>query len=368
VGAHLKNTFCIGANDSAFLGPHIGDLESVETLRSFESSIEKMKDFVGVTPALIAHDLHPEYFSTRYALAQDGVRTVGVQHHHAHIASVMAEHEITDPVVGIAYDGTGYGTDGTAWGGEIMIAGFEGFERFATFRAIPLAGGDHAIRQVWRIALAMLDEAFDGVPPLRRIPLFRAVPSRAIDSVRRMIRGSLNAPKARGVGRYFDALGAIALDMPHARYEGEVAFQLNMVADADERGRYPVVIHDGLSPWEIDFRPVMKAAVIDLIDGISPAVVSARFHNTLVEATAEVTRAALAQHGDMPVVLSGGCFQNARLAEGVIAAIRPFNRIYMNHEIPPGDGGIALGQALVADAITRGAEVREVEAEVPVCV
>jgi hydrogenase maturation protein HypF len=299
--------------------------------------------------------LHPEYFSTRYALALDGVRTVGVQHHHAHIASAMAEHAIDETVVGIAYDGTGYGTDGTTWGGEIMIASFEGFERFATFRAIPLAGGDHAIRQVWRIALALLDEAFDGVAPLHRIPLFRGIPGRAIDSVRRMLTSNLNAPKARGVGRYFDALGAIALDMPHARYEGEVAFQLNMIAEPTEHGRYEVVIHDGVTPWEIDFRPVMKAAVLELIDGRSPAIVSARFHNTLVEVTAEVTRAALAQHGDMPVVLSGGCFQNARLAEGVIAAIRPFNRIFMNHEIPPGDGGIALGQALVADAITRGA-------------
>jgi len=369
VGAQLKNTFCIGANDAAFLGPHIGDLDSVETLRSFETSIEKMKEFVGVAPTLLAHDLHPDYFSTRYALAQEGVRTVAVQHHHAHIVSAMAEHEIDESVVGIAYDGTGYGTDGTAWGGEVMIASFEGFERFATFRAVPLAGGDHAIRQVWRIALALLDEAFEGAPPLRAIPLFRGVPRRAIDSVRRMIGNSLNAPKARGVGRYFDALGAIALDMPHARYEGEVAFQLNMVAEPAEHGVYPVVVHDGITPWEIDFRPVMKAAVIDLIEGRSPAIVSARFHNTLVEVTAEVARAALAQVGDMPVVLSGGCFQNARLAEGVIAAIRPANRIFMNHEIPPGDGGIALGQALVADAITRGArETSAAQAEVPACV
>jgi len=349
-GAHLKNTFCIGSGHAAFLGPHIGDLETVETLTAYENAIVKMKEFVGVEPKLLAHDLHPDYFSTRYALAQDGVRTVGVQHHHAHIASAMAEHRLDGDVVGIAYDGTGYGTDGTAWGGEVLIASFEGFERFATFRPIPLAGGDQAIRQVWRIALALLDEAFDGAPPLHALPLFDAIPRGGIEAVRRMIATRVNAPLARGVGRLFDALGAIALAMPDARYEGEVAFRWNMIADESERGRYPVVIHDGASPWEIDFRPVIKAAVDDLLAGRAPATVSARFHNTLVEVTAELARAALALHGDMPVVLSGGCFQNARLAEGVIGALRPSARVFMNRDVPPGDGGIALGQALIANA------------------
>jgi hydrogenase maturation protein HypF len=182
-----------------------------------------------------------------------------------------------------------------------------------------------------------------------------------------MIASRLNAPLARGVGRYFDAVGAVALCMPDARYEGEVAFQWNMVAEASERGRYPVVIRDGETPWEVDFRPVMKAAVEDLIAGKHPANVSARFHNTLVDVTVELARAALALHGDMPVVLSGGCFQNARLAEGVIAALRPTARVFMNHDVPPGDGGIALGQALIADAITRNA-TRTIEHEELVCV
>jgi hydrogenase maturation protein HypF len=366
-GAHLKNTVCVGTGDAAYLGPHIGDLETVETLSAYEHAIAKMKEFTGVAPQLLAHDLHPDYFSTRYALAQDGVRTVAVQHHHAHIASAMAEHQLGGDVVGIAYDGTGYGTDGTAWGGEVLLASYEGFERFATFRPIPLAGGDQAIRQVWRIALALLDEAFDGAPPLHALPLFEAIPRRGIEAVRRMIASRLNAPLARGVGRYFDALGAVALCMPDARYEGEVAFQWNSIAEATERGRYPVVIHDGETPWEVDFRPVMKAVVEDLIAGKHPANVSARFHNTLVDVTVELARAALAVHGDMPVVLSGGCFQNARLAEGVIAALRPTARVFMNHDVPPGDGGIALGQALIADAITRNAARHTVEQEELVC-
>lgn len=349
-GAHLKNTFCIAAGNNAFLGPHIGDLESVATLQAYETAIERMKDFVGVSPRVVAHDLHPDYFSTRYALAQEGVRTIAVQHHHAHIVSVMAEHGLEGPVLGIAYDGTGFGTDGTSWGGEILIAQYDDFERFATFRPIALAGGDQAIRQPWRAALALLDDAFDGEPPLRAFPLFRELPRTDIDAVRRMIAGNFNTTPARGVGRYFDAIGALVLAMPIARYEGEVAFRWNMIADDAEQGRYPIVIRDGASPWEIDPRSIVRGIVDDLFGRVSPATISARFHNTLAAATVEIARAALAKHGDLPVVLSGGCFQNARLAESIISALRPDARVYMNRNVPPGDGGIALGQAFVANA------------------
>jgi hydrogenase maturation protein HypF len=367
-GAHLKNTFCIATGNNAFLGPHIGDLESVATLRAYETAIERMKAFVGVAPSVLAHDLHPDYFSTRYALAQDGVRTIAVQHHHAHIASAMAEHGIEGPVVGVAYDGTGFGTDGTSWGGEILIAGYETFERFATFRPISLAGGDQAIRQPWRIALALLDDTFGGEPPLHAIPLFREFSAPAIDAVRRMIARRFNTTPARGVGRYFDALGAIVLGMPDSRYEGEVAFRWNMIADGAERGRYPIVIHDGTAPWEIDPRPMVKAAVDDLIAGRSAVTISARFHNTLAAATAEVARAAIVSKGDMPVVLSGGCFQNARLAESVIDALRPSARVVMNRDVPAGDGGIALGQAFIADARLRaGITAITIEQEEVVC-
>jgi len=368
-GAHLKNTFCVAAGNAAFLGPHIGDLETVDTLRAYEAAIQATKEFVGVEPKIYAHDLHPQYFSTLYALAQHGVRTIPVQHHHAHIVSVMAEHRLTGTVVGVAYDGTGFGTDNTSWGSEIMIADEADYRRFATFRALPLAGGDQAIRQVWRIALALLDEAFDGQPPLHAIPVFRDMPRRGIDAVRNMIARNLNSPLARGAGRYFDAIGAIALGMPASRYEGEVAFQLNMAADPEERGVYPVVIHDGISPWEIDLRPVMKSAVEDLISGHSPGTISARFHNTLAAATIEVARAAVASAGDVPIVLSGGCFQNTRLAEEIIGALRPRHRIYMSHDVPPGDGGLSLGQAVIANAIaSRSAAAVERTTEVPVCV
>ncbi len=350
VGAHLKNAICIGSRDKAYVGPHIGDLETVATLKAFEAAIEQMKTFIGVEPKVVAHDLHPDYFSTRYAVTREGVTLVGVQHHHAHVVSAMAEHHLTGEVLGFAYDGTGYGTDGTSWGGEVLVASERAFERIATFRAIPLAGGDQAIRQVWRIALALLDDAFEGNPPLQAIERFRSIPRRAIDSVRRMVEQKLNAPLAHGAGRYFDALGAIGLAMPESRYEGEVAFRWNMVADDRERGRYEVVIRDGAQPWEIDLRPLVRSAVRDLTGGVSPAIVSARFHNTIGEASIEVGRGILALRGDMPVVISGGCFQNARLAESMIDGLP---RVFMNREIPPGDGGVALGQAVIANAVIK---------------
>ena len=388
VGADLKNTFCLGSGNAAFLGPHIGDLESVETLRSFEAAVAGMKEFVGVAPHVVAHDLHPEYFSTRYALAQQGVETIAVQHHHAHIAAAMAEHRLNEAVIGVAYDGTGYGTDGTAWGGEILIANFESFERFATFRPIALAGGDQAIRQPWRIALALLDDAFDGEPPLHAIPLFRPMHHRAIDAIRRMIKRGLNAVPARGVGRYFDAFGAFAMGHPDARYEGEVAFLWNMIAEAGEGGQYDYdlrfevrssneevrsgglpLLRSSFAPrtsnfLEIDLRSAVRQAVNDLIAGVSAAIISARFHNTIAAATIDVVRAAIEAKGSMPVVLGGGCFQNARLVESISRELR----VFMNRQIPPGDGGIALGQALVANARLRAARGGVVAEEVAVCV
>jgi len=367
-GAHLKNTFCIAAGDRAFLGPHIGDLESVETLKAYETAIERMQEFVGVTPAVIAHDMHPDYFSTRYAQSRNGVQRIAVQHHHAHVVSVMAEHRLDGPVVGIAYDGTGYGIDGTAWGGEVLIANYAGFERFATFRPIALPGGDQAIRQPWRAALAMLDDAFDGRPPLHAIPLFREIARPAIDAVRRMVSRQFNAPLARGVGRYFDAFGAFVLGMPEARHEGEIAFRWNMVADDDELGVYPIVVREGVAPWEIDPRPMVRAALDDVLAEKPASTIAARFHNTIAAITVQVANAALVAHGEMPVVLSGGCFQNRRLTESITNELRRSGRVYMNRDVPPGDGGIALGQAFVAAARLRAKPFATVEQEVPACV
>jgi hydrogenase maturation protein HypF len=354
-GAHLKNTFCFGVRDSAWLGPHIGDLENLSSYRSYEEAIERMERFLSVEPEVIAHDLHPDYLSTVYARGRPEATKIGVQHHHAHVASAMAEHGLQGPVIGVAYDGTGYGTDDTAWGGEVLLATLSGFERVGTFRPIALPGGELAIHEVWRIALALLDDAFDGEPPLDRIPLFREVPETSLALVRRMTKTRLWTPLARGVGRYFDGIGALVLGRKAATYEGQIALAWNLAADPTEKASYPYEIEDdGVST--LDLRPLVRSTVGDLLAGSSPPTISGRFHNTLALATRDLVRAAAVRAGKLPVVLTGGCFQNALLTERTVSLLEPEFRVSTHGEIPPGDGGIALGQALVADAIARGKE------------
>jgi hydrogenase maturation protein HypF len=250
----------------------------------------------------------------------------------------------------VAYDGTGLGTDGAAWGGEIMVADYRQFQRAATYRPIALAGGDAAVRYPWRIALAMVDDAFDGDAPLDALPLFSTIPAADVDVVRQMIRQRLNAPLAHGVGRYFDGMGALGLGRSRAGYEGHLALAWNVAAADGERGRYRYDIAR-TSPWQLDLRPMVRDAVFELIGGESPARVSARFHNTLAAATADLVRGVARTAGKLPVALSGGCFQNARLTEAVLRELVPEFTVYTHARVPPGDGGLALGQAVVADAL-----------------
>ncbi len=348
VGAQLKNTFCIADGDSAYLGPHVGDLETVAALEFFEAAIARMEDILRVRPDVVAHDLHPGYQSTQYARVRPAVRCVAVQHHHAHVASAMAEHGLAGPVLGVAYDGTGWGSDGTAWGSELLLTRFERFERLATFRPIALPGGGLAIREPWRIALALVDDAFGDAAPIDRLPVFAGVPPRTLAVVRGMIRSKTNTPLARGIGRLFDGIGALGLERRTATHEGQVAVAWNLAAAPGDHGAYPFAIEHG----EVDMRPLVRAAVGELIAGIEPALVSARFHATLIAATVDRVRAAVASQGRLPVVLTGGAFHNPRLTDGICAGLADLD-VYTHGEVPPGDGGIALGQELVADAIVR---------------
>jgi hydrogenase maturation protein HypF len=352
-GALLKNTFCVGSGTSAWLGPHIGDLENLETYESYTSAIARMEKFLQVRPDVIAYDMHPDYLSTTYAKSRPEKIKIAVQHHHAHIVSAMAEHGIDGPVIGIAYDGTGYGPDGTMWGGEVLVAGAAGFERAATFRPIALAGGDGAIREPWRIALALVLDACDGDLLKDGLRLFGEVPIHEMDRVRQFLGAGGPAPLARGVGRYFDGFGALFLGRTHANFEGQIALEWNQVADPDvgRTYRFALAEHDGCC--EIDLRPAVRDALSDHAHGEGVAAISAAFHNTLAEATAAVVRRTVQQIGALPIVASGGCFQNARLAERVRAALAPEHEVVLHQSIPPGDGGIALGQAVIADAVAR---------------
>ncbi|MGB5375973.1 MAG: carbamoyltransferase HypF [Polyangiales bacterium] len=350
-GAHLKNTFCIAMGDTAYFGPHIGDLETVAALDFFEEAIDRMQTILEVRPDVVAHDLHPGYLSTRYAKTRDDVTLVGVQHHHAHVASLMAEHGIQGPVLGVAYDGTGFGEDGTSWGGEFLLCFAERYERLATFRPLRLAGGDLAMREVWRIGYALLHDAYDGAPPSDSISLLGDVSPSSIRLVKQMIERGLNAPQARGVGRFFDGFGALALGRARSTYEGQVAIAWDQVANESVSNAYPFEIDRVRTPWEVDLRPAVRAAVDDLGGAVPAGDVSARFHNALVAVTVELLEALWAERGDLPVALTGGVFQNAWLAGGIEAKIFNKNKLLRHGEVPPGDGGIALGQALIADAI-----------------
>ena len=352
-GGLLKNTFCIGVGDSAYLGPHIGDLGNLETLGSFEQSVARMERFLGVVPEVVAYDLHPEYLSTAYALGRPEALKIGVQHHHAHVVSAMAEHGLSGPVIGVAYDGTGYGTDGTAWGGEVMLASPDAFERVATLRPVPLAGADAAIHQPWRIALALVEDAFDGRGPVDVLPLFAAIKPHDRAVVQQMLAARLRSPLAHGTGRYFDGIGALVLERPESRYEGQIALEWNVIADPDDDEQYGFDVDTRVSPWSIDLRPMVRAVVGDVLAGVPAPAISARFHNTIVSATAAVVRLAARSRAALPVVLTGGCFQNARLAERLARALSPQVQVYLHGEVPPGDGGLSVGQAVAAAAIAR---------------
>jgi hydrogenase maturation protein HypF len=298
--------------------------------------------------------MHPGYLSTAYALTRADALQVPVQHHHAHVASAMVERGLAGPVIGVAYDGTGYGTDGAAWGGEVVLARYEGFDRIATFRPLRLAGGEMAIREVWRLALALLDDAYQGAPPLDAFSLFRGLPDRDVETVRAVLSRPALAPAAHGVGRYFDAFGALFLGRRRSHHEGQVATEWNLAAAPADRASLPFVLDRTRQPWSVDLRPAVRAAVDALRRGYSTGVISARFHNTIAAATAAVAHAAAVEHGVLPVVLSGGCFQNALLAERVREALMEAGlAVHLHEQVPPGDGGIALGQAVVADALTR---------------
>ncbi len=357
-GAHLKNTFCIAASDLAYLGPHLGDLEGESTFARYQESIEHMQRLLGFAPEVVTHDLHPGYQSTAYALSLPNVQTVGVQHHHAHLVSAMAEHGLSGPVLGFAYDGTGYGADGTSWGGDLLVADETGFERLATFRPIALAGGDSAVRQIWRIGLSLLADTFGEDAPFCDFPLFDNVDERERSVVSRMLERRVNAPLAHGVGRLFDGFAALFLGRREARYEGQAALEWNVALDPKERGVYPFELDLRETPWVLDTRPMVQAAVEDFRAGRRPGMISARFHNTLAEATGALAAEAAARVGRLPVVFSGGCFQNPRLSEGAmrcVSASLAGATVFRNRRVPPGDGGLSLGQAIVADAVLRSA-------------
>lgn len=352
-GADLKNTFCLTKGHYAFLSQHIGDLENYETLVFFHEALEHMKKLFRVSPQVVAYDLHPMYLSTKTALELADLKRIGVQHHHAHIASCMVENRLRDKVIGVALDGTGYGTDGQVWGGEFLVADFNGFERRAHFRYVPLPGGDAAIRQPWRSAMSWLIETFgqDHLPS--DLPVWKKMPFRKIGLIKTMIARGLNTIQTSSCGRLFDAVASLLGLRQEINFEGQAAIELEMVAVEGLEGNYPFDISLG-NPWQIDFRATIESLVRDMREGAETGVISARFHNTVAAVIVDITRRLRALEGLNRVCLSGGTFQNFYLLKRAVAGLNKCGfDVYLHSRVPPNDGGISLGQAAVANEVLR---------------
>ena len=352
-GAQLKNTFCLGKDRYAFLSQHIGDLENYETFTSFAEGVEHFKRLFDISPAIVAHDLHPQYLSTKYALELNGVTRLAVQHHHAHIASCMAEHGLEGPVIGVAFDGLGYGADGAIWGGEFFTATLADYERCAHFRYIPLAGGDMAIRQPWRSALAYLGDALSTDPVSLRLPGWDGIPQSKLNLVESMIRQGINTVPTSACGRLFDAVASILALRHEVSYEGQAAIELEMAAMKGIEAGYAFNVNEGAC-YEIDFRPAIRNIIDEIRAGEPISSIAAKFHNTLVLVIIEVCRRLRQRKGINQVCLSGGAFQNIYLLERVIPGLQDCGfEVFRNFQVPPNDGGISLGQAVVANEMFR---------------
>ncbi len=337
VGADLKNTLCLTAGGAAILSQHIGDLESWEAQQFFAEARRNLERLFRVTPQYVAHDLHPGYHSTRMARAT-GLPAIAVQHHHAHIASCLAENGRRDRVIGVAWDGTGYGADGTIWGGEFLIADLAGFERKGRLRPVPLPGGDSAVRAPWRMALSHLLAA--ELPATRVVHTERA-------SVEAMIRSGFGGVPTSSAGRLFDAVASLAGVCHFATYEGQAAMELEAICEGDAPP-YPMPVIDG-DLLELDPRPLLRALLDDLDRGVPAPLITSRFHAALALGIGELCERLRSSTQLSVVALSGGCFQNRRLSRSTKEALvqRGFE-VLVHFRVPAGDGGIALGQAAMA--------------------
>ena len=351
VGGELKNTFCLTTDRYAILSQHIGDLENYETLRFFEETLANLTRLYRVTPRAVAYDLHPGYLSSKYALGLDLPR-VGVQHHHAHVAACMAENGVHDKVIGVSFDGTGYGTDGQIWGGEFLVADFAGFERRAHLRYVPLPGGDAAIRQPWRVALSYLHETFGALPS--DLPLFRQVPEKHMVIVDKMLRSRTNTVMTSSCGRLYDAVASITGLRHEVNFEGQAAIELEMAADPGVDGQYGFEIARSSEALEVDLRPAVAEIVRDVQRGRRTGEISARFHNTLAALIEDVCVRISADGGLRRVALSGGTFQNFTLLRKTVPRLRRAGfEVLLHVQVPPNDGGLALGQAVIANQILK---------------
>lgn len=355
VGGELKNTICLTKENCAFLSQHIGDLENAEANGFFAEATGHLQKIIKVTPAAIAHDLHPDYFSTRWAQQQTAVPCIGVQHHHAHVASCMAENRIDGPVIGLVLDGTGYGTDGRMWGGEILVADFNDFERAGQLRYVRMPGGEAAVRQPWRMAASYLWQHF-GDEFLRTCALFPELPENRMEPLLQMLRRGLNSPWTSGCGRLFDAVSALIGICRKINYEAQAAIELE--ACVETHGLclpYAFEIREEEGRLVIDTKPMFLSLMADLRRGVSRGEMSRKFHMGLAVVFTEAILRVRQEHGLNRVCLSGGSFQNAVLLREMRTRLSEQEfEVFTHSQVPAGDGGLCLGQAAIAASRLRG--------------
>jgi hydrogenase maturation protein HypF len=370
-GPELKNTFCLARGPYAFLSHHIGDLENYETLQSFEGGVAQFEQLFRIHPMAIACDLHPNYLATRYAqerARREELPLFGIQHHHAHIAACMADNGLpgTQPVIGVAFDGTGYGTDGAIWGGEFLLADYHNFQRAAHLAEVPLPGGDAATRQPWRVAMAWLDKcgmAWDwdiDLAPVRAATSSQLAGIETIAALQHQLAHHINTPMTTSMGRLFDAIAALAGVREVVNYEAQAAIELEAMADPLEKGVYRFNITSekaqgnkepdpNLIVYIIDPTPLLGSLLTDLKKRMPLPVISARFHNGVAEMVRDVVAAIRQETGVSQVALSGGVWQNTTLLTKTVVLLQDSGfEILLHRQVPPNDGGIALGQAVIA--------------------
>jgi len=369
LGGHLKSTVALGLGHDAFVSQHIGDLGTAEAWEAFRRSAADLPRLYAAAPAIIAADAHPDYLSTRHAVEIASERASGtgalpvarIQHHHAHIVACMAEHGLAGPVLGVSWDGTGWGPDNTIWGGEFLIATARGFRRFAHLRSFPIAGGDAAMRQPRRAALGILAELL-GAAVMRRddLPSVLAFTPLELNALVPLLVRRESSPgiaRTSSMGRLFDAVASLLDLRQRASFEGQAAMELESAADAArDHASYPLPLREPSrsapgGPYTLDWAPLIRGILEDLAHLVPAPRIAARFHESLVAAILAVARAA----GEHHVVLSGGCFQNARLLEGAVVRLEAAGfAVWRPRQVPPNDGGIALGQLVAARAAGAG--------------
>lgn len=351
-GAELKNTVCLTKEDKAFLSQHIGDLENARAYDFFKLTIEHMKRILDIRPEIIAYDLHPDYLSTRYAVEQEGLQKIQVQHHHAHIVSCMAENNLDGHVMGLSFDGTGFGPDNTIWGGEVMVAGIEGFTRVGSLSCVPMPGSGAVIKEPWRMAVSYLYDAFGEDIHDLGIPMLNDIEKNNLKILIDMISKKVNSPLTSSLGRLFDGVASILGIRSHVSYEGQAAMELEMIAAENINRTYDYEWIEG-DCYKILPGPIIRGVVKDLEDGVNISVISARFHFTLIRLFSDLCRIIRVSNGLERVVLSGGVFQNSIILSGLIKSLKKEGfKVFAHTKVPANDGGISLGQAVIASAIT----------------